>query len=647
MKYRAEIDGLRALAVIPVILFHAGFSLFSGGYVGVDVFFVISGYLITTIIMEDIENKRFSLLHFYERRCRRILPALLFVMLVCIPFAWLWLPPVEMRDFAQSVIAVSVFASNIFFWQTSGYFDIATEVKPLLHTWSLAVEEQYYIVFPIFLIFAWRFGKNRVFWMIVVMATISLLLSEWGWHNYPTANFYLAPTRAWELFAGSIAAFIVQKRGVKKNEILSILGFIAIVFSILVYDETTPFPSVYALVPVLGVVLLILFADKDTVMAKILSTKVLVGIGLISYSAYLWHQPLFAFRRIRFTEPTDIEMLVLSAMSIILAIFSWKFVEQPFRNKSKFKRKNIFILAFCGCSAFFVAGVSGHVSNGFSNRIEGWDGLLVDQYSLIQQNAFVEYVPTYCFNDGRRTVEQLRQGDFCIVGQGDLEFAILGDSHSGSIYDAAGDYFKSINKSAIAVGLPFCPPYIPVYGINDECAETMQIAFNYVLSSDQIKTVILVAQWGQYAFGYRPPEKGDNNNMNVIFEQSFALMMETLLKSSKNVIIFHTVPEFTQSAVSWIGQKVLYGGVPSVKLAALSLPSISMSDYNERNFLISEMFKKYDGKVTFIPMDEVFCRSDNCYQYAEDGTLWYSDNSHLTRSGADLAIQRFVTEFEK
>lgn len=196
MKYRPEIDGLRALAVVPVILFHAGFELFSGGFVGVDVFFVISGYLITTIFIEEIDNQRFSIVNFYERRARRILPALFFVMLLCIPFAWLWMLPFQLKGFADSLIAVCLFASNILFWSESGYFDAATEEKPLLHTWSLAVEEQYYVLFPLFLLLAWRFGKNRVFWMIVAMAAVSLLLSEWGWRHKPVANFYLAPTRA-------------------------------------------------------------------------------------------------------------------------------------------------------------------------------------------------------------------------------------------------------------------------------------------------------------------------------------------------------------------------------------------------------------------------------------------------------------------
>jgi peptidoglycan/LPS O-acetylase OafA/YrhL len=346
MQYRAEIDGLRALAVVPVILFHAGFELFSGGYVGVDVFFVISGFLITTILIEDIENKRFSIVNFYERRARRILPALFFVMLVCIPFAWMLLPEAALNKFGNGLIGVSLFLSNVVFWRQQGYFDESAELNPILHTWSLAVEEQYYVLFPIFLILAWRFGKNRVFWMLVVMAAVSLLLSEWGWRNSAVANFYLAPTRAWELFTGSIAAFVVQKQGVRKNNLLALFGLAAILFSIFFYDKATPFPSVYALAPVLGVVLLVIYADRDTFAAKLLSTKGFVGLGLISYSAYLWHQPLYAFFRVYNKEVTlnSYASLGFFVLSLVLAYLSWRFIEKPFRCKTNFSKLSIFSL---------------------------------------------------------------------------------------------------------------------------------------------------------------------------------------------------------------------------------------------------------------------------------------------------------------
>jgi peptidoglycan/LPS O-acetylase OafA/YrhL len=361
LKYRPEIDGLRAVAVVPVILFHAGFDLFSGGYVGVDVFFVISGYLITTILVNDIENNRFSLVSFYERRARRILPALFFVMLLCIPFAWMWMLPSQLQSFSRSLIAVSLFSSNILFWRESGYFGAAAEEKPLLHTWSLAVEEQYYLLFPIFLFLTWRFGKNRLYWMIVVFAAISLLLSEWGWRNVPNANFYLAPTRAWELFAGSIAAFIVQKNGVRKNNLLSLLGLAAITFSIFAFGEETPFPSVYALIPVLGVLLLVLYGDANTFAAKLLSMKVFVGIGVISYSAYLWHQPLFAFSRITSLEtPNVLVMLTLSGCSLVLAYFSWRYVEAPFRSMSILSRNLIFSISAFFMTLMVLLGLTGN-----------------------------------------------------------------------------------------------------------------------------------------------------------------------------------------------------------------------------------------------------------------------------------------------
>lgn len=358
MKYRAEIDGLRALAVVPVILFHAGFELFSGGFVGVDVFFVISGYLITTILIEDIENKRFSIVHFYERRARRILPALFFVMTLCVPFAWILLSDSALSKFGSGLIGVSLFLSNVVFWRQQGYFDESAELNPILHTWSLAVEEQYYILFPIFLIISWRFNKNRVFWMIVFMTVISLLLSEWGWRNNATANFYLAPTRAWELLAGSIVAFIVQRQGVKKNNLLALLGIAGIIFSIFFYNEYTPFPSIYVLVPVIGVVLFVLYGDKETVAAKLLSNKVFVGIGLISFSAYLWHQPVFAFFRI-YTNQISLDWFI--AIILIIAIFmlsyvSWRYIEKPFRTHNFLNKFSLFTLSIIYLILIFILG---------------------------------------------------------------------------------------------------------------------------------------------------------------------------------------------------------------------------------------------------------------------------------------------------
>ncbi len=370
MEYRPEIDGLRALAVVPIILFHAGFELVSGGFVGVDIFFVISGYLITTILIEDIENKRFNIVNFYERRARRILPALFFVMLVCIPFAWMWMLPDPLENFGQSLVAATLSANNVLLYLTSGYWDLASEFKPLLHTWSLGVEEQYYLLFPLLLLLTWRFGKSVVILSIVVITFLSLALSGWLSSKNPEAAFFLIHTRAWELFAGSISAFIVQRQGVQNNNSLSLLGLTSIIFSIFFFDETTPFPGVYALVPVLGAVLLVLYANNKTLAGKFLSAKGFVGIGLVSYSAYLWHQPLFAFLKIyQQTEPTHIINGMVIVATFLLSFVSWKYIEKPFRNKSLINVKVFLVIITISSFGLLGFGFSAHKSHGFVERV--------------------------------------------------------------------------------------------------------------------------------------------------------------------------------------------------------------------------------------------------------------------------------------
>lgn len=370
MHHRNEIDGLRALAVVPVLLFHAGFDTFSGGFVGVDIFFVISGYLITTIIIEDMEQKRFSIVNFYERRARRILPALFLVMLVCIPFSWFWMLPDPLENFGQAIVATTLFSNNILLYITSGYWELASEFKPLLHTWSLGVEEQYYVFFPVFIILTWRFGMGKIFGMLIIMAAISLALSEWASTVDPEANFYLAPTRVWEIFAGSIVAFMIHKRGVQSSNLVSFIGLAAIIAPVFIYDETTPFPGLYALAPVLGTLLLIMFADRKTLVAKILGNPLISGTGLISYSAYLWHQPLLAFAKVyERSLPGPLINSVLLVATFILAFLTWKFVENPFRNRNIIPTRvaavSLSVMAVC----LLAFGYSAHKTHGFVSRI--------------------------------------------------------------------------------------------------------------------------------------------------------------------------------------------------------------------------------------------------------------------------------------
>lgn len=371
MKYRPEIDGLRAIAVLAVILCHAEVRLFKGGFVGVDIFFVISGFLIGTILLNELSSGTFSISKFYERRARRILPALFAVMLCCLPFAWIWELPHQLKEFADSLIAVSLFGSNLLFAATSGYFDTASAEKALLHTWSLGVEEQFYLFFPLLLIAIWKFQRNRLIIILSTIGLISITLSEWLWrHGNEMDNFYLLPSRAWELIIGAILAIYLSKNktnNLQTNNILSLLGLFMIFYPIFEFKNSTPTPSIWALMPTLGAALIIACSQTGTFSHKILSNKILSSIGLISYSAYLWHQPLFAFARISGNGGKPV-LLILSLITLALAYLSWKFIEQPFRNKTQISAKQIFAVWLIGSIFFISTGLGIKLANGFPKR---------------------------------------------------------------------------------------------------------------------------------------------------------------------------------------------------------------------------------------------------------------------------------------
>ena len=344
--YRPEIDGLRAIAVGAVILYHAqitifGHQPFKGGFIGVDIFFVISGYLITSIILKElVTTGSFSFKHFYERRIRRILPALLFVMLVSLPFAWMYLLPDSFVDFSKSILYSLGFSSN-FYFHYSGQIYGATDglLKPFLHTWSLSVEEQYYILFPIVLLITYKFFRKYLIHILTFGFIISLGLAEWTSRNYPSISFYFIHTRMWELLAGSILSYFEITKGRRsKNQLLNItlptIGLVLIIHSIIFFDNDTLHPSFFTLSPIIGVCLIIWFSNKDELITKVLSTKLFVGIGLISYSLYLWHYPIFAFSRIiGFAQESLFKQLLLGIIILILSIISYVLVERPARNK--------------------------------------------------------------------------------------------------------------------------------------------------------------------------------------------------------------------------------------------------------------------------------------------------------------------------
>lgn len=337
MKYRREVDGLRALAVLPVIFYHAGNRYFRAGFLGVDVFFVISGYLITTLIVEGIENGTFSILNFYERRARRILPALFVVLGICIPAAYYLMLPDDLENFGQSLVATVAFSNNILLFLTSGYWDAGTELKPLLHTWSLGVEEQYYLVAPLVVFAVVRYRKAWLHWLFLLIFVSSLALSEYSSIKATSFNFLFIFTRAWELAAGAFVATSIRRGTLERyraySGFLSWIGAALIIASFLAFTPVTPHPSLLTLVPVLGVCMMVAFASEANTVGKVLSLPVFVGIGLLSYSAYLWHQPLFAFARIvSLEEPESYKLTALVPIVFLLSYLSWRFVEKPTRS---------------------------------------------------------------------------------------------------------------------------------------------------------------------------------------------------------------------------------------------------------------------------------------------------------------------------
>lgn len=447
--YRPEIDGLRAWAVLPVIAFHAGFPGFTGGFVGVDVFFVISGYLITGILVGDLETDRYSITRFYERRARRILPALFVMMAATTVAAHLILMPPPYMDYAASIFSVALFLSNMLFISEVDYFAPAAEETPLLHTWSLAVEEQFYILFPLLLWALWKLWKRPgLIWGVAVITLASLAFSEWAWRAYPAETFYFLPSRAWELGAGALVALLPRApRATPRfwDHAMGLAGLAAIAVSVVLFDRSTPFPSLWAALPVGGSVAVIVFATPGTLAARLLSWRMVVGVGLISYSAYLWHNPLFAFARILVEgDPSMPLMSLLAAASLVLAWLSWKYVEGPFRHRPGKtlwlqRQWQVFAASLAGIAVFAGLGWIGYFSHG---RAEMW----LRNATPLQRQTYTLFetarVEVWNLDDGgcrfnQRTVTDDTRARLtaCYAAHGP-GLAIIGDSHAINLADA-------------------------------------------------------------------------------------------------------------------------------------------------------------------------------------------------------------------
>jgi peptidoglycan/LPS O-acetylase OafA/YrhL len=611
MDHRREIDGLRALAVLPVILFHAGFKTFAGGFVGVDVFFVISGYLITAIILIELEQEKFSIINFYERRARRILPALFIVMLACIPFAWLWLLPSDMKDFSKSLVAVSVFASNIFFGGESGYFDTVAELKPLLHTWSLAVEEQYYVLFPPFLLMLWKLGTR---WMLVTLAMVfagSLGVAHWAVYVKPAEAFYLLPTRCWELLVGAFTAFYLSENNHKDfgrvlHEFGAWLGIALIFYAVSTYSKATPFPSFYALVPTLGAALIILFANQKTVIGRVLGSKVFVGVGLISYSAYLWHQPLFVFYRHKSQGlENNLVFFLLSLLSLVLAFFTWKYVEKPFRKRESCSRVKVFSCVFLFSFLFAGIGYFGHKNNGFEwrfKRVLGGDVGHIEFHKYID-NRYYDCEPKSVADNALVWKNYLR----CKQSKrGIPDVVLLGDSHAEHLFLGLAENVPNKNIAFYILGEK---PYIDV--------KNFKPIYDELLFNKKPQNIILTMH-----FVGRVDAGGSD------LYDGFSSSISALLKAGKAVTLIGDVPRFNQDP-----RLCMYSLLPNLASSC----TLSLEAVNRQRMVYDETLKELANKfnIDYLRIDEVLC-SDFVCGMAKDGNILYRDNNHLNILGSKL-----------
>lgn len=635
MQYRPEVDGLRTVAVIPVILFHAGFQLFSGGFVGVDIFFVISGYLITSIIYAELAAGHFSIVNFYERRARRILPALFFVLAACLPFAWLWLLPADAKAFAQSLLSVTLFGSNVLFWLTSGYFDTASELKPLLHTWSLAVEEQYYVFFPLLLMLLRRAGKRTLLALLGLIGLASLVAAQAYVHDKPDLAFYLLPTRAWELLIGAFTAiYFTTGRDARVSrtarEAGSLAGMALIVFALLAFDKNTPFPSVYALVPTVGAALIILYATPATLAGRLLASKPFVGIGLISYSAYLWHQPLFAFARHRsLDEPSPLLFAALVAATLALAYASWKYVEAPFRTRSGFSRKQIFTLGLAGSVLFAAVGVSGYLTQGFLQQRTTPDQLAVLQTAQSSPKR------ESCHTGGK---DYRKPDSACEYLQGKLTWAAFGDSHAIELAYALAQRLQPQGIKLKHFSYSGCAPsFGTVLEEMPYCSEWTQEAVHYIARHPDIETVVVTYRLNMHLSGEHGPTYPHLPHAYTAARQqqrwtAFVDVLRYFTASGKRVVVVLQAPELSRS----INKLLFRAADPRGDVV-----SVHRAWWDKRGAWAQARLRQIPDSVRIVDPANVLCDRDNCYA-ARHGVAYYFDDNHLSVQGAALVADQVM-----
>lgn len=635
--YRPEVDGLRTIAVMSVIFYHAGLGLTPGGYIGVDIFFVISGYLITSIIHREVGQGKFSFLTFYERRIRRICPALFVVMAVSIPFAWWLLTPVQLKEFFQSTVATTLFAANIFFRLKSGYFSADAETIPMLHMWSLAVEEQFYIGFPFLLLLIHKIKRVPLNLALGVGVIGSLAYCLYKQPIEPMGAFFLLPSRAWELGLGALVAInrtwlldtIGNRAAVRRT--IELAGMAMIVVPLFSYSAATPFPGMATIPPVLGTAIIILVSTSRGPVGGLLASRPFVGVGLISYSAYLWHQPLFAFARAyTMTHPPMMLSLGLVALTLVLAWTSWKFVEQPFRSRDGFSRRQIFALGI-GVSAVTIAiGLLGHVKQGFPERYD------TETLALAATTA-----PSpdrkRCHTDGltyRKPVDACRY-----IGK-KVTWALFGDSHSIETGYALAEHLKARDEGLVHLSFSGCQPALTFSTPNPGCNAWFKESLAWIEAQKDIPNVFMAHRHSFYLFGDQtktypaapdlPPNfltQGTPQAAREAYWNDYVAVIKRLSASGKHVYVMLPLPELPVNVDRYIYRR--------------RDTSFSANDYDKRNaWVLAHMVAVAAiPNVTILDPRKAVCDGKIC-RAVIDGQAMYFDDNHFSMAAA----RRFIAD---
>ena len=634
MRYRPDIDGLRAIAVIPVVFYHYSVWPFTGGYVGVDVFFVISGYLITSLIHGEMLEGRFSTITFYERRIRRIYPALFFLLTITTVFSFILLLPEDLRRYGASLLATTFFVSNFEFWLESGYFNVTAELKPLIHTWSLAVEEQFYLAFPLLLLLIRNRTRNRLLLIISAISVASFAFSIWAVRSHLDLAFYLAPARVWELLLGGMLALarLTPPKSVAAANVFGISGIGLIACSVCLFSRDTPFPGPAAALPCVGAACVIYAgSSKRSLLNRLLSTGPFVFVGLISYSLYLWHWPVFVFANYyALTGLAWAEKIALITMSIALASLSWRFVESPFRGKNGIVERNyLFGLGAAAMGATASVGLLAFILQGLPSRFSP------DLRTILEANVLYNAAP--CPSNGH----------LCLIGSDSSDshakrtFLLWGDSLAYALLPAIQLVAQKQDRLGLLARHDGCPPIVGVVrSDNPGCFEFNDAALRVALE-DSIQEVILVSRWAINSEGTRygtepgsrvvltDPRTNDptSDNNHIVFARALEATIQKLRAAGKKIIFVNSTPEIGHPVPDMLAK---------IKLLHSKLDiAPSLRDYMTRQefvFATADRMKKTYG-ISVVDPSVVLCTTDKCVLEIAGKPL-YRDYHHLSDFGA-------------